>query len=316
MDDGISIVFKAGGCVTQTPPDAVTLVEVGPRDGFQFEKTVVPTDRKLAVIARLVESGLKQIQVASFVHPAKVPQMADADELVAALPPVDDVTYSALVLNQQGLDRALKSGIGAVEISLSASDTHSRKNAGMGQADALEAGLAMIDRAVSVGLSVRASIQCAFGCVDEGSVPVGRVVGIVERFVDHGAHVVSLADTTGMGSPPLIRDVLDAILPLTGGLPVALHLHDTRGLGLVNLMAALNHGISIFDTALAGMGGCPFVSGAAGNIATEDTIHLLDTLSIQSGVDHRLVGAVSRDLETFFNTSFPGRMHRLTASPY
>jgi hydroxymethylglutaryl-CoA lyase len=315
MDEDVSIVFKAGGYVTQTTPDAATLVEVGPRDGFQFEKTVVPTQRKLAVIARLIESGLKQIQVASFVHPAKLPQMADADELVAALPPVDDVTYSALVLNQRGLDRALDSGIGAVEISLSASDTHSRKNAGMGQADALEAGLTMIDRALSAGLTVRASIQCAFGCVDEGSISLGRIFGIIEGFVDHGAHVVSLADTTGMGTPPLIRDVLDAILPLTGGLPVALHLHDTRGLGLVNLMTALNHGISIFDTALGGMGGCPFVSGAAGNIATEDTIHLLDSLCIQTGVDHRIVGAVSRDLEAFFNTSFPGRMHRLTAPP-
>jgi hydroxymethylglutaryl-CoA lyase len=294
------------------PPDKVTLVEVGPRDGFQFEKTVVPTERKLAVIARLVESGLKQIQVASFVHPAKVPQMADAEELIAGLPPADDVTYSALVLNRRGLDRALRSGIRAVEISLSASDTHSRKNAGMSHADALKAGLSMIDRAAAAGVVVRASIQCAFGCVDEGSVPVGRIAAIVERFVDQGAHGVSLADTTGMGSPPLIREALDAVLPLTAGLPVALHLHDTRGLGLVNLTAALDHGITTFDTALAGMGGCPFVAGAAGNIATEDTIHLLDTLGIPCGVDHRLVGAVSRDLEAFFSKSFPGRMHRLT----
>lgn len=294
-------------------PDRVTLVEVGPRDGFQFEKTVVPTDRKLAVIARLAAAGLKQIQVASFVHPEKVPQMADADALIRRLPSDDGVVYTALVLNRLGLDRAMASGIAAVEISLSASDTHSRKNAGMPHGDALDQGLRMIDRAVSAGLHVRASVQCAFGCVYEGRIPAARITDIVRRFVDHGAHGLALADTTGMGSPPLIEGVLDAVLPLSGRLPLALHLHDTRGLGLVNLMTALRCGVSIFDTALAGMGGCPFVPGAAGNIPTEDTAHLLETLRIHTGVDYRRVGAVSREMETFFKKSFPGRMHRVSA---
>ena len=294
-------------------PDAVTLVEVGPRDGFQFEKTVVPTCRKLSVIARLVAAGLKQIQVASFVHPEKVPQMADADPLIRQLPRQDGVVYTALVLNRRGLDRAMASGIAAVEISLSASDSHSRKNAGMAHGEALEHGLRMIDQAISAGLHVRASLQCAFGCVDEGRIPTARIAGIVRRFVEHGVHVLALADTTGMGSPPLIEAVLDAVLPLAGRLPLALHLHDTRGLGLVNLMAALKYGVSIFDTALAGMGGCPFVPGAAGNIGTEDTAHLLESLGIHTGVNYRQVGAVSREMETFFNQSFPGRMHRLSA---
>ena len=294
-------------------PDAVTLVEVGPRDGFQFEKTVVPTHRKLSVIARLVAAGLKQIQVASFVHPEKVPQMADAGPLIKRLPRQDGVVYTALVLNRRGLDRAMASGIAAVEISLSASDSHSRKNAGMAHGDALDQGLRMIDQAISAGLHVRASVQCAFGCVDEGQIPTARIAGIVRRFVEHGVHVLALADTTGMGSPPLIEGVLDAVLPLAGRMPLALHLHDTRGLGLVNLMAALKYGVSIFDTALAGMGGCPFVPGAAGNIGTEDTAHLLGCLGIHTGVDYRQVSAVSRDMEAFFLKSFPGRMHRVTA---
>jgi hydroxymethylglutaryl-CoA lyase len=294
-------------------PEAVTLVEVGPRDGFQFEPVVVSTQRKLAVIARLVAAGLKQIQVASFVHPQKVPQMADADTLIRQLPRRDGVVYTALVLNRRGLDRAMASGIAAVEISLSASDSHSRKNAGMAHDDALNQGLRMIDRAVSAGLHVRASVQCAFGCVDEGHVSAARIAGIVRRFVDHGAHVLALADTTGLGSPPLIESILDAVLPLAGRSPLALHLHDTRGLGLVNLMAALEYGVSIFDTALAGMGGCPFVPGAAGNISTEDTAHLLERLGVHTGVDYRRVGAVSRDMEAFFLKSFPGRMHRVTA---
>jgi hydroxymethylglutaryl-CoA lyase len=299
--------------VDDAMPDAVTLVEVGPRDGFQFERTVVPTDLKLSAIARLVAAGLKEIQVASFVHPEKVPQMADADPLIRRLPRDDGVLYTALVLNRQGLDRAMASGIAAVEISLSASDSHSRKNAGMAHGEALDQGLRMIDRAVSAGLHVRASVQCAFGCVYEGRIPEVRIADIVRRFVDHGVHGLALADTTGMGSPPLIEGVLDAVLPLSGRLPLALHLHDTRGLGLVNLMAALRYGVSIFDTALAGMGGCPFVPGAAGNISTEDTAHLLETLRIHTGVDYRQVGAVSREMETFFKKSFPGRMHRVTA---
>ena len=294
-------------------PDAVTLVEVGPRDGFQFEKTVVPTDRKLYIIARLVAAGLKHIQVASFVHPAKVPQMADANQLIRRLPRDDGVVYTTLVLNQRGLDRAMASGIEAVEISLSASDSHSRKNAGMAHGDALDQGLRMIDQAVSAGLHVRASVQCAFGCVYEGRIPTARIADIIHRFVDHGAHVLALADTTGMGSPPVVKRILDAVLPLSGRLPLALHLHDTRGLGLVNLMAALKCGVSNFDTALAGMGGCPFVPGAAGNIATEDTVHLLETLGIHTGVNYRRVGAVSRDMEAFFQKSFSGRMHRVTA---
>ena len=294
-------------------PQAVTLVEVGPRDGFQFETRVVPTERKLAVIARLAAAGLKAIQVASFVNPARVPQMADAERLVRGLPADDGVAYSALVLNRRGLDRAMACGVRTVEISLSASDTHSRKNTGMDRDEALRQGLAMIDRAVRAGLHVRAGVQCVFGCVYEGRMDAARTADIVCRFADHGAHSLSLADTTGMASPPTIRETLETVLPLAGRLPMALHLHDTRGLGLVNLNAALQLGIATFDTALAGMGGCPFVAGAAGNIATEDTVHFLDTLGIRTGVDHRRVGAVSRDLETFFQKAFPGRLHRLTA---
>jgi len=294
-------------------PDRVTLVEVGPRDGFQFEKAVVPTELKLSVIARLVAAGLKEIQVASFVHPVKVPQMADADRLVRRLPRGDGVVYTALVLNQRGLDRAMASGIPAVEISVSASDLHSRKNTGMAHRRALDQALCMINRAVSAGLYVRAGVQCAFGCVYEGPMPTARIAEVIRRFVDHGAHGLVLADTTGMGSPPVVKGLLDAVLPLVGRRPFALHFHDTRGLGLVNLMAALACGISIFDTALAGMGGCPFVPGAAGNIATEDTAHMLETLGIHTGIDHRRISTVSGDMEAFFKKSFPGRMHRLAA---
>lgn len=293
-------------------PDAVTLVEVGPRDGFQQEKVIVPTQRKRMIIERLVKAGLKWIQVASFVHPEKVPQMADADRLIRQLPPFEGVVYTALVLNSRGLDRAMTSGIKAVEISLSASDTHSKKNTGMTHDQALDQVLPMIDRAVSAGLHVRASIQCAFGCVYEGSVPIKRIVKIMQRFVQHGATVPALADTTGMGAPSIVQRTLDAVLPVTDRLPLAIHLHDTRGLGLVNLMAALNYGVSVFDTSFAGMGGCPFIPGAAGNIATEDTAYLLETLGIRTGIDLAQVAAVSKEAESFFNKTFPGRIYRLS----
>lgn len=295
-------------------PERVTLAEVGPRDGFQYETIVVPTDRKRKTIERLVKAGLKEIQVASFVHPGKVPQMADADRLIRTLPQNDGVVYTALVLNLRGLERALASGIETVEISLSASDTHSQKNAGMTHDEALHQVLSMIDRAVSAGLRVRASIQCAFGCVYEGPVPIARIADVTQQFVDHGVHVLALADTTGMGSPSLIQQTLDTVLPLADRLPVALHLHDTRGLGLVNLMAALKHGVSLFDTSFAGMGGCPFVPDAAGNIATEDTAYLLETLGIQTGIDCRRVAAISLETESFFGKTFPGKIHRLFAA--
>jgi len=292
-------------------PDRVTLVEVGPRDGFQQEETVVPTEHKVLIVKELVEAGMKWIQVASFVHPVKVPQMSDADRLIQKLPRYDHVVYTALVLNDRGLERALASGIHAVEISLSASDAHSQRNTGMPHGEALAHILPLIGRALSAGLHVRASVQCAFGCHYEGSVPIDRVVGIIRQFIHHGASVVALADTTGMGSPLSVQRMLDAVLPVTNRNPLAIHLHDTRGLGLVNLMAALKYGVSIFDTSFAGMGGCPFVPGAAGNIATEDTAYLLESLGIQTGIDYRRLAVVSRDAESFFNKSFPGRIHRL-----
>jgi hydroxymethylglutaryl-CoA lyase len=288
-------------------------MEVGPRDGFQFEKTVIPTERKLAVIEGLVAAGLKRVQVASFVHPVKVPQMADAENLIARLPEKDSVVYSGLVLNPRGLDRALDSGIRAVEISFSSDDTHSRKNAGMSHADAMRQSLEMVDRALAAGLDVRASIQCTFSCAYECRIPANDLAAIVRKLIDHGVPEIALADTTGMATPLLVEEVLDAVLPETTGRSLAMHLHDTRGLGLVNLMTALSMGVDTFDTSLAGMGGCPFVAGAAGNIATEDTAYLLQTLNIPTGVDVLRVGAVSREIEAFFGKTFPGRIHRLTS---
>jgi hydroxymethylglutaryl-CoA lyase len=294
------------------PPAAALLTEVGPRDGFQLEESIVPTALKIEIISALVEAGLRRIQVASFVHPVKVPQMADAEELFPRLPDRPDVRYSALVLNRRGLSRALSCGVKDVEISVSASDAHGRKNAGMDLEKAAGQAEEMIREAVSAGVRVRGSIQCAFGCVYEGPIAPGRILALAQRFLAAGVEELALADTTGLGDPMMVRSRLQSVMPLAGPVPMALHLHDTRGLGLVNAAAAFSCGVTRFDTAAGGMGGCPFVKGAAGNIATEDTAYLLNRLGAETGVDIGKVAAVTESLETFFKKRFPVKNRKET----
>ena len=296
---------------THLYPEKVTLIEVGPRDGFQSESQIIPTSIKVDIIGGIVAAGFKHIQVTSFVHPERVPQMADAEALLQALPVREEVTYSGLVLNRRGLERAQRAGLKHVEISISASDTHSRKNTGMSLNDAVSNAQQMVNFAKENGMEVRAGVQCAFGCVYEGEIELKRIMQMVLNFVKQGVDVLSFSDTTGMATPSSIRRLLDTVLPAVGGIPVIAHLHDTRGLGLVNLMTALECGITRFDTAFAGMGGCPFVPGAAGNIATEDTVYLLNSLDIDTGVDIVKVAGCSRRLEEFFGKRFAGKMYRL-----
>ena len=292
-------------------PDKVTLTEVGPRDGFQFEDQVIPTGMKVEIINNLVAAGLKNIQVASFVNPSRVPQMADAEEVVSRLPESRGVIFNGLVLNTRGVRRALQTGLKHVEISLSASDTHSRKNAGVSFDRALIGIKEMIQLAHAEAMVVRAGIQCAFGCAYEGDVSRERIVNLVQYYVSQKVDTIALSDTTGMADPMSIKQMLQILMPECGNIPLVLHLHDTRGLGLANLMAALASGVSRFDTAMAGMGGCPFVAGAAGNIATEDTVNLLESVGISTDVDLAKVSKCSQRLEEFLGKKFPGKMHRL-----
>jgi len=292
-------------------PNEVTLIEVGPRDGFQFEKQFIPTELKSEIIRRLVEAGLKHIQVASFVNPSRVPQMADAEEVVSRLPEPAGVIFSGLVLNPNGLQRALRAGLKHVEISISASDTHGRKNAGVGFDQALARMKEMIRLARAENMGVRAGIQCVFGCVYEGNISRERILGLVRYYAAHQVDAIALSDTTGMANPISVKRLLKILIPECGKIPIILHLHDTRGLGLANLMAALQCGVTQFDTAMAGMGGCPFVRGAAGNIATEDTVHLMDSMGIGTGIDIVGVSKCSYYLEDYLSKQFPGRMHRL-----
>ena len=292
-------------------PTKVTLIEVGPRDGFQFEAQFIPTEVKVEIVSRLVAAGLKQIQVTSFVHPDKVPQMADAELLIKRLPEISDVVYSGLVLNTRGVRRAQQAGLKSIEISISASNTHSIRNTGMSFEQALDQAAKMVELAQKHSIHIRAGIQCAFGCVYEGRISAARILNIVQEYVGAGVDAIVISDTTGMAHPVAIKKLLELLWPKIGSIPMILHLHDTRGLGLPNVMTAIQSGISHFDTALAGMGGCPFVPGAAGNIATEDTAYLMARMGIGTGIDITGVAACSLKVEKLLNKRFPGRIHRL-----
>jgi hydroxymethylglutaryl-CoA lyase len=291
-------------------PKQVTLIEVGPRDGFQFEEKTVPTAQKLEIILRLVEAGFKHIQVASFVHPGKVPQMADAETLLSALTGISGVAFSALVLNMAGVERAIAANLAHIEVSISASNRHSLNNTGMSKDAALKMGLKMIALSKRRGMHVRAGIQCAFGSGYDETISREQIAAMAKDLVSAGADMLCLADTTGMATPLTVHRLLCSVKPVAGNLPIVLHLHDTRGLGLANVMTAMSCGISHFDTALAGMGGCPFIQGAAGNIATEDTLYLLSSLNIETGLNLCRIAACSRDLEVFFGRRFPGKLYR------
>jgi len=292
-------------------PKNVTLFEVGPRDGFQFESKIVPTDLKIEIISCLVNAGIKKIQVTSFVNPRLVPQMADSEALVQRLPKKKNVTYSGLTLNPMGVERAHSAGLNHIEISISASDTHSRKNSNMTFEQAFENGKIMVRLAQKYNMHIRAGIQCAFGCVFEGRISQEKILEMTRNFLDWGVDMIAISDTTGMASPVGITDLMEKLIPTAADTPIVLHLHDTRGLGLVNVTAAMACGIAHFDTSLAGMGGCPFIPGASGNIATEDTAYLMESLNIETGIDIRAVSRCSLKLEEFMGKPFPGKIHRI-----
>lgn len=297
--------------ITMIFPEKVTLIEVGPRDGFQFEKKIIPTALKIRIINGLLDAGIRNIQVASFVNSSVVPQMGDAEDLIKLLPEDRDASFSCLVLNEKGLRRAVNAGIKNVEISISASDTHGRKNSGMTFETALTKATEMIRFGKSNLMNIRAGIQCAFGCAYEGNIPVERVTQTAKIFAESGADMIAVSDTAGMANPLSVKNLFENLIPVIRNMPAAIHLHDTRGLGLINVFAALECGISHFDTSMAGMGGCPFVPGAAGNISTEDTVNMLESMNIRTGINIEKVAACSLELETFFNKRFPGKIHRL-----
>lgn len=294
-----------------TYPDSVELCEVGPRDGFQFEEKPIPTEMKVEVMRDLARAGLRRIQATSFVHPSWVPQMADAEEVIAALAANDEVVITALALNMRGLERACAAGVTHVDLSIATNERHSRDNANMGAEEALAEGLRMVKWAQEKHMIPQIGFQTVFGYAAPGDTPTDRVTDMTRRFAALGVESISLADSTGMANPESIRQITGAVLDTAADVPIVLHLHDTRGLGMSNVVAALEMGVRRFDTSMGGMGGCPFIPGATGNIATEDTVYLMDSLGIRSGVALAEVAACTARMETFLRKSFPGKLHTL-----
>ncbi len=265
--------------------DIVKIQEVGPRDGLQNEKMALRPEQRYQLIERLIKSGLSRIQVGSFVNPRLVPQMAQTEEVVKLLGKRKNMRFSALVLNMRGLEAAIGCGVEHVEIFVSASETHSLKNTGMSVDRALESAEVMIKEAILAGLTIGAGVMCAFGCEFEGKIKTDVVKRIVDRFMSLEPNEISLADTTGHGTSELLEKTLQILamdIPLN---VIALHLHDTYGHADENVVKALDMGVRMFDSSVGGLGGCPFIPGARGNIATERIVNLVEEKGFDSGVN-------------------------------
>ena len=263
---------------------SVTIVEVGPRDGLQNEAVAVSTADKIGLINRLSSAGLPVIEVSAFVSPKWVPQMADAAAVFAGILKRPGTRYTALVPNLAGLERALAAGATEVAIFAASTETFSRRNINQGIAESLARYKAVCDRALADGLRVRGYLSTAFGCPYEGPVAASAVLDVTERLLGLGVFEVSVSDTIGVAHPGQVRQLLEHLLTRVAADQLALHFHDTRGTALANVLTALPYGIATFDASAGGLGGCPFAPGAAGNLATEDLIYMLEGLGIATGV--------------------------------
>jgi hydroxymethylglutaryl-CoA lyase len=292
----------------------VQIVEVSPRDGLQNEKGVIETADKLALIERLIGFGATRIEVASYVNPRRVPQMADAESLVAGLRDVPGVRYIGLCLNERGVDRAIASrdggarGLDEAGCVLVSTDQFGIINQGQTVADGLVANTLMLKKAKDAGLFAQVTISAAFGCPYEGKVPAERVIDLAARMADAGAQEIALADTIGVGVPGQVRDLVGAVMDKISQIPLRLHLHDTRGLAPANAWAGYEAGCRIFDSALGGLGGCPFAPGAAGNVGTEELLYLFGRSGIATGLDLDAAVAANRWFATIMGRELPSRV--------
>ncbi len=292
-------------------PKKIQIHEVVLRDGIQNERKLVPTEEKLRLIGELVDCGVRRIEVSSFVNRSLVPQMADAEILWDRIERKKGILYSALILSEGGLERAIRCRVPHVGIFVSASETHSLKNSNKSVSEALKEAVRLIGMAQDAGMKVRAGVMNAFGCAYEGNVPVTGVLKLVRAFMNRRPHEICLADSSGLADPVQMEEVLARVRHETADADLSLHLHNTRGQGLANVYAALRQGVSIFDTAMGGLGGCPFIAGARGNIATEDTIGMIHSMGLKTGIDlNQLVGTSLR-FEKVMGQTFPAALTHL-----
>jgi len=298
-------------------PARATVTEVGPRDGLQNEKEVVPTEAKLAFVEGLAAAGFPEIEVSSFVSPKWVPQLADAEELFRRLAPRAGVVFSALVPNERGMERALSCGVRKVAVFTAATETFSRKNTNASIAETLGRFRPVAAAAKSAGAALRGYVSTAFGCPFEGPVDPAAAARVARDLLDLGCDEVSVGDTIGVATPGRVRAGLDALR--AAGVPperTVLHFHDTRGTALANVLLALQEGYASFDASAGGLGGCPYAPGAAGNLATEDLLYLLAGLGVATGVDLARVREAGKGIETALGHPLPGKVFRAGPEPW
>jgi len=288
-------------------PKRVTIVEVGPRDGLQNEHVSVSTSDKIEFVNLLTAAGLPVIEVSAFVSPKWVPQMADAADVFAGIARGAGVRYTALVPNLAGLERAMNAGVTEIGIFASSTETFSRKNINQSIEESLATYRAVCDRALREGLRVRGYLSTAFGCPFEGNVPPEQVASVAERLLALGVFEVAVSDTIGIAHPGQVPKVLEAVLARVPVDRVALHFHDTRGTALANVLTALPYGITTFDASAGGLGGCPYAPGAAGNLATDDLIYMLDGMGIETGVSLTRLSRASAFIESRLDHRLPSR---------
>ncbi len=264
---------------------SIEIIDVGPRDGLQNEPVALDVETRLAFIARLVDAGIRRMEAVSFVNPKRVPQMADAEAVMAGLPKDDGVTYIGLVLNRRGLDRALEAGCEEVNYALVASDTFSQKNQGTTIEQAVDVFEDIRATAAAAGVRCSLTISTAFGCPFQGEVPAERVIGLVERCAGPDTFEIALADTIGCAVPSQVSDLFGAVREKAPGARLRAHFHNTRNTGLANCYAAVEAGVGAIDASAGGIGGCPFAPRATGNVPSEDLVYMLDRMGIETGID-------------------------------
>ncbi len=306
-------------------PPSVSIYEVGPRDGLQNEKQILPTERKLEMVEGLIDSGLKRVEITSFVNPRWIPAMADHMEVASRVKRPQGVQLSALVPNMRGLDGATRAGMEEVAVFMAASETHNRKNINKSTEDALRTYQGVVGEALSRGMKVRGYISCVYGCPYEGTVELDEVLRVCHAMRQMGVYELSLGDTIGVGTPRQVEYIFRGLMRSGIDLDnVAVHFHDTRGTALANITVALQFGIGTIDSAVGGLGGCPYAPGASGNVSTEDVVYMLHGMGVDTGVDldklvaisARLGGQLARELPSKYLKAHLGHCARLGQTVY
>ncbi len=293
----------------------ISILEVGPRDGLQSEPEILPTEVKKEFITRTIDAGIKQIEVTSFVHPKKVPQMADAEKLVESLPENDDVTYIGLIMNQRGFERARDCGIDEVGMVIVSTDTYNMKNQNVVTQESIDNWLSIAAEAKSAGIRTSVVIACSFGCPYEGEIDPEHIASIAEQVLEGKPDVLGLADSVGVAVPSQIKRTFSLVKELAPSIPLRTHLHNTRNTGLANAAAAVEAGVSIIDASTGGIGGCPFAPRATGNIPTDDLLYMLDRSGIETGVDLRQVVKTTDWLEEQLGRAVPAMVPKAGIFP-